>query len=127
MKLKFKKGFRYLLVLLLLLPGVYADAPQVSDKGFVTLSDSYDLTDFGVWDYTSGDGNFVKYSDPFRRSVQIVCIKSENDEITDDNLCYVTSSDFDGDRKYSAEFRLPPVSGKYCLIAYNPILGKKGF
>lgn len=127
LKLKFKKGISLIIGSLLLFAGVYADAPQVSDKGFVTLSDSYDLTDFGVWDYTSGDGDFVKYSDPFRRSVQIVCIKSENDEITDDNLCYVTSSELDGDGKYSAEFRLPPVSGKYCLIAYNPILGKKVF
>ncbi len=85
------------------------------------------MTDFGVWDYTSGDGNFVKYSDPFRRSVQIVCIKSENDEITDDNLCYVTSSELDGGRKIFRRIQIASVSGKYCLIAYNPILGKKGF
>ena len=104
----------------------------IDERGNITASDIYDMSQFGYYKAGSDGDVFISYDDLYSRYVGVICLKSD-DEISDftsltpqeinDKTVYIGATFVDADGNVSVSFRLPPRNGKYTVAFINKKLG----
>lgn len=104
----------------------------IDERGNITASDIYDMSQFGYYKVGSDGDIFISYDDLYSRYVGVICLKSD-EEIFDltsltyqeinDKTVYIGATFVDADGNVSVSFRLPPRNGKYTVAFINKKLG----
>ena len=122
-----------LIIIILSVFCCHASAEVVIDeRGNITASDVYDMSQFGYYKSGSDGYTFISYDDLYSRYVGVICLKSDEgisdfasltpQEINDKTV-YIGATLVDAEGNVSVSFRLPPRNGKYTVAFINKKLG----
>ena len=113
---------------------VFADADlSVNERGNVSLTFDFDLSNLGYTMVKDGSENFVPYEGADAKKFAVLCLLSDaeisdisalsQDEIKNMTV-FVTGGDLDDSGYGSASFRIPSKSGVYTVVITNPYFDK---
>lgn len=113
---------------------VFADADlSVNERGNVSLTFDFDLSNLGYTMVKDGSENFVPYEGADAKKFAVLCLLSDA-EISDISIfsqdeiknmtVFVSGGDLDDSGYGSASFRIPSKSGVYTVVIINPYFDK---
>ncbi|GEM_PF-2442457 len=113
---------------------VFADADlSVNERGNVSLTFDFDLSNLGYTMVKDGSENFVPYEGADAKKFAVLCLLSDAEisdisALTQDEIknmtVFVTGGDLDDSGYGSASFRIPSKSGVYTVVITNPYFDK---